>query len=135
VRRLLLLVLLAGLVAPAGAAQACDIVQVESLVTELPATPSVVPAGKAWPLTLRITRSGVPASGIEVFATLNGRDFAVYKGGVTADDGTATLPLALPRSARGPLELDVEAYRTLVNLPCASVEEYDRSAQPWGRVR
>jgi hypothetical protein len=134
VRRLLLLALLAGLLAPAGAAQACDIVQVESLATQLPATPTTVAPGKVLPLTLRITRAGAPAAGIDVFATLDGPDFAVYKGGVTADDGTATLPLAVPRGARGALELDVQAYRTLVKLPCAGVEEYDRNAQPWGRI-
>jgi hypothetical protein len=33
------------------------------------------------------------------------------------------------------MELDVEAYRTLVNLPCASLEEYDRNAHSWGRAR
>ena len=134
VRRAVLLLLLAGLVAPATAASACDIVQVETLETRLPATPKALPAGRTFALTLTITRSGVPAAGIDVFATLDGPDFAVYKGGVTADDGTATLKLAVPRTARGPVELDVEAYRTVVKLPCASVEEYDRNALPWGKV-
>ncbi len=41
----------------------------------------------------------------------------------------------MPRNARGPLEIDVQAYRTLVDLPCAGIEEYDRDVAPWGRVR
>ena len=134
-RRAVLLLLLAGLVAPATAAQACDTVQVETLETALPAAPATVPPGRTLALALRITRGGVPAAGIDVFAALDGPDFAVYKSGVTGDDGTAVLPLAVPRNARGPLEIDVQAYRTLVDLPCAGVEEYDRNALPWGRVR
>lgn len=46
-----------------------------------------------------------------------------------------SLSLAVPRSARGPLEIDVQAHRTLVDLPCAGIEEYDRSTMPWGRIR
>jgi hypothetical protein len=53
---------------------------------------------------------------------------------VTAPDGTATLRLDVPTGMRGAVELDLEAYRTLVDLPCATVEEHDRSATPWGRV-
>lgn len=45
------------------------------------------------------------------------------------------LSLVVPRTARGPLEIDVRAYRTLVELPCAGVEQYDQIALPWGRVR
>ena len=134
-RRAVLLLLLGGLVAPASAAQACDIVQVETLETELPAAPTTLPAGRTFSLPLRITRGGVPSEGIDVFAALDGPDFAVYRSGVTGGDGTAVLPLAVPRSAHGPLEMDVQAYRTLLDLPCAGVEEYDRNALPWGRVR
>lgn len=134
-RRAVLLLLLAGLAAPATAAQACDTVQVESLETALPAAPATVAAGRVLELPLRITRGGAAAAGVDVFVTLDGPAFAVYKGGATGTDGTAVVRLAVPRDARGPLEIDVEAYRTLVDLPCAGIEEYDRNAVPWGRIR
>jgi len=134
VRRAVLLLLLVGLVAPASAAQACDTVQVETLDTQLPAAPVTVAPGRALLLPLRVTRAGAAASGVDVFAALGGPDFAVYKSGVTGSDGTAVLSLAVPRTARGPVALDVQAYRTLVDLPCAGIEEYDRSARPWGRA-
>lgn len=134
-RRAVLLLVLVGLVAPASAASACDTVQLETLDTALPTAPVTVAAGRALSLPLRVTRAGAAAAGVDVFVALDGRDFAVYKGGVTAADGTAVLSLAVPRTARGPLEIDVQAYRTLVDLPCAGIEEYDRNALPWGRVR
>lgn len=134
-RRAVLLLLLAGLVAPASAAQACDTVQVETLETELPAAPATVAAGRTLTLPVRITRAGAAVAGVDVFAALDGPDFGVYKSGVTGADGRAVLALAVPRTARGALEMDVQAYRTIVDLPCAGVEEYDRNALPWGRVR
>lgn len=134
-RRAVLLLLLVGLVAPASAASACDTVQLETLQTQLPAAPTTVAPGRTLTVPLRVTRAGMPAAGVDVFASLDGRDFAVYKGGVTGSDGTTLLSLAVPRTARGPLEMDVQAYRTLVDLPCAGIEEYDRNALPWGRVR
>jgi hypothetical protein len=135
VRRAVLLLLLATLVAPAGAAQACDIVQLETLETALPPAPAVVGAGRTLSLPVRITRAGTPAAGVEVFASLDGPGFGAYRSGVTGSDGSVVLRLDVPRTARGPAELDVEAYRPVVDLPCAAVEEYDRNAHPWGRVR
>ena len=133
-RRAVLLLLLAGLVAPATAARACDVTQVETLDTVLPAAPAGLKAGRTYVLSLTVTRAGRPAGDVDVFAALRGPGFDAYRSGITAPDGTATLRLDVPAGARGPAELDVEAYRTLVDLPCATVEEYDRSATPWGRV-
>jgi hypothetical protein len=135
VRRPVLLLLLVALVAPGPAAGACDITQVETLDTLLPTAPAAVAAGRPLPLALRVTRAGQGAAGVNVFVALNGSSFHAYKSGLTGADGTARLVLDVPASARGPAELDVEAYRTLVELPCLTVEEYDRNAQPWGRVR
>jgi hypothetical protein len=134
VRRAVLLLLLAGLLAPATAAQACDTRQVETLETVLPEAPGAVSAGRSHVLTLRVTRAGQPAGDVNVFAVLRGARFDAHRSGVTAPDGRATLRLEVPPGARGAVELDVEAYRPLVHLPCAAVEEYDRSATPWGRV-
>lgn len=134
-RRVVLLLLLAGMVAPASAAQACDIVQVETLETELPPAPAVVAAGRTLALPVRVTRAGTAAAGVDVIATLDGASFSAYRSGVTRGDGTVVLRLDVPRAARGAAELDVQAYRPLVALPCAAFEEYDRNARPWGRVR
>lgn len=133
-RRVVLLLLLAGLVAPATVAQACDIVQVESLETVLPEAPTTLPAGRTHVLTFRVTRAGTAAGDVDVFAALRGATFDAFRSGVTAADGTATLRLDVPAGVRGPVELDLEAYRSVVDLPCGSVEEYDRNATPWGRV-
>lgn len=133
-RRAVLLLLLAGLVAPATAAQACDILQVETLETVLPQAPATMPAGRTYVLSVRVTRAGHAAGDVNVFAALRGARFDAYRSGVTAPDGKATLRLDVPAGARGPAQIDVEAYRTLVDLPCATVEEYDRNATPWGRV-
>jgi hypothetical protein len=135
VHRTVLLLLLAGLLAPASAAQACDVVQVASLETELPAAPTTVAAGRTLVVPVRVTRGGVAAGGIDVFAALDGTNFSAYRSGVTAEDGTAALTMAVPRGARGALVLDVQAHRTLVDLPCAGVEEYVRDDRPWGKVR
>ena len=134
-RRAVLFLLLGALVAPATAARACDILQLETLETALPTAPAVVPAGKTLSLPVRITRAGTPAAGVDVFAALRGQAFGAYRSGVTGSDGTVVLRLDVPRTARGAAELDVEAYRTVTSLPCAAVEEYDRNAHPWGRVR
>lgn len=133
-RRAVLLLLLAGLVAPATAAQACDVTQVETLETVLPEAPATVPAGRTYALSFSVTRAGQPAGDVNVFAALRGARSDAYKSGITTPDGTATLRLDVPAGMRGPVELDVGAYRTLVDLPCATVEEYDRNATPWGRV-
>ena len=135
VRRAVLLLLLAVLVAPASAAQACDIIQVETLETVLPTAPTAVAAGRTLPLRVRVTRADQPAAGVNVFAVLRGADFTAYRSGVTNGQGNVTLPLAVPRDARGGAELDVEAYREVVHLPCAQIEEYDRRTEAWGRVR
>lgn len=133
-RRAVLLLLLACLVAPATAAQACDVTQLETLDTVLPEAPATVAAGRTYVLTFSVTRAGRPAGDVDVFAALRGARFDAYRSGITAADGTATLRLEVPSGMRGAAELDVEAYRTLVDLPCATVEEYHRSATPWGRV-
>ena len=133
-RRAVLLLLLAGLVAPSTAAQACDVTQVETLETVLPEAPATVPAGRTYALTFSVTRAGQPAGDVNVFAALEGARASAYRSGQTAPDGTVTLRIDVPVSLRGVVELDVEAYRTLVDLPCATVEEYDRDAAPWGRV-
>ena len=133
-RRAVLLLLLVGLVAPATAAQACDITQVATLETALPQAPATVASGRVHVLSLRVTRAGQPAADVNVFAALRGARFDAYKSGITGPDGTATLRMDVPAGARGPAELDVEAYRTLLDLPCAAVEEYDRNKTPWGRV-
>lgn len=133
-RRAVLLLLLACLVAPATAAQACDVIQLETLETVLPEAPAAVPGGRTYELTLTVTRAGQPAGDVDVFAALRGARYDAYRSGVTAADGVATLRLDVPVRMRGDVELDVEVYRQLVDLPCAGVEEYDRNATPWGRV-
>jgi hypothetical protein len=136
VRRLLpLVLLLAALIAPATAAQACDILQVETLEAELPAAPGALQAGRALTLPVRVTRGGQPAGEVNVFVALRGSGFSAYKSAVTDAAGKVTLPIAVPASARGAAELDLEVYRTLVDLPCAEIEEYDRRTEAWGRVR
>jgi hypothetical protein len=135
VRRPLVLLLLAVLMAPASAASACDVTQVESLETRLPAAPGELSAGRTTTLALQVTRAGQPAAGIEVFAALRGKGFATYRTGLTGTDGRAVLRLDVPRDARGPAEMDVQAHRTLIDLPCAALEEYDRVVNAWGRVR
>ena len=133
-RRLVLLLLLGVLVVPAGGAQACDTTQVESLDTRLPKPPARVAPGRTMTVPVEVTRAGQPATDVSVFVVLNGAQFAASRSGTTGADGTVALRVDVPADARGPAELDVQAYRTLVHLPCAAVEEYDRSAHPWGRV-
>lgn len=134
-RRAVLLLLLAGACAPVPAAQACDTRQVESLRAALPEAPAAVPAGRAHLVPVEVTRAGTAAAGVEVYASLTGPDFAAYATGTTGGDGTARLSLAVPRDARGALSLDVQAFRTVVTLPCAGVEEYVRLDRAWGRAR
>ena len=133
-RRVVLLLLLGVLVAPAGAAQACDTRQLETLETHLPPAPATVAPGRTMTVPVRITRAGQPADGVSVFVVLDGARFAAHRSGTTGPDGTVSLRVDVPAGARGPAALDVEAYRPLVHLPCAAVEEYDRNEHPWGRV-
>lgn len=134
-RRLALLLLLTALVAPASAAQACDILQVETLEAALPAAPASLAAGRTTSVPVTVTRAGQPAGDVNVFVSLRGQQFTAYRSGVTDGAGRATLLVEVPRSARGAAELDVEVWRSLVDLPCAEVEEYQRRSHPWGRVR
>lgn len=134
-RRLVLLLLLATLVAPATGVQACESIQVETLQTELPQAPATVPAGRTLSLAIRVTRGAQAAPGVEVYALLQNTGFRAYRSGVTDAAGRVTLGVAVPRTARGAAELSVEAYRPLVHLPCAQIEEYDRRTEAWGRVR
>lgn len=134
VRRPVLLLLLAALLAPASAAQACDVTQLPTLEAALPPAPTVLPAGRATRVEVTVTRAGRPAAGIDVFVTLRGTAFDAYRSGVTGPDGVARLAVDVPATARGAAQLDLEVWRPLVALPCATVEEHGSRTAAWGRA-
>ncbi|HVE73669.1 MAG TPA: hypothetical protein VNA30_01045 [Mycobacteriales bacterium] len=118
-----------------AAAEVCDITQVETLTIHLPARPATVPVGRAISLPVRVTRGDQAAADVNVAVALVTPLVDAFTRGVTAADGSVRLSLTLPKGARGVTELDVEAYRTVIELPCLTIEEYDRTTTPWAKVR
>ena len=134
---------LLGLAAPAASAGRCDTVLLETLTPHVPAAPSRVVPGRTVVVAVDVVRlegsATLPAEGIDVLVSLTGGVGDTYWGAyatvASGADGRAVASLAVPRTARGAAELDVEVTREVVDLPCAGVEEHGRVTLPWGTAR
>lgn len=118
----------------------CDITQVETLTVRLGKAPKTLPAGKTFLLTIEVLRAaGTPAEdgaeGVEVLVGLTGKGWGAYAQLMSDAQGRAVARLPIPRKVRGATELDVDAFRELVALPCLTVEEHGRVVTPWASVR
>jgi hypothetical protein len=134
------LLLAFGSIASAHASPAaCDTREVESLIPQVSEPPRGTLAGKVAGVDVTVVRGhgavALPAEGVRVLVWLTGTDWGVYKVVVTNAKGTAQARLAVPRTARGPAEIAVDASRELVVVPCADVQEHGSVVRPWGRGR
>jgi hypothetical protein len=110
---------------------------VDTLTITLPPAPRSVHAGSTTSVTATVTRATAPAGGVEVHLRLqNGPDGAAsYASGRTTLDGRVALAVAVPREARGPLRVSVEALSPLATVPCyGNLEEHGLVDGGWGRA-
>ena len=136
---LLVPVLLLSL-APAASAQEAgcggSAQYVPTLSLSLPTAPGTVRAGSRMTIPVTVTRAGSPAIDVAVSLQLRQKSSpknVTYATARTGGDGRAALTADVPRRARGPLQVTVQGFRPVIEVPCyGSGEEYGTAAGSWG---
>ena len=141
-RSAVLVPLLLLTLAPAAAAQEPDCGgsehHVDTLSLSLPTAPATVRAGSTASVPVTVTRAGAPAVDVLVYLRLSERsapERVTYSRGQTGADGRAEVAVTVPPGAAGSLQVTVEAFRPVVEVPCYGyVSERGFAAGDWGRA-
>lgn len=122
-----------------AAAVRCDITQLETLTPRFSPPPKQLVAGRRVAVIIDVVRAAGTAAergaeGIEVLVALTGKDWGGYDLLATNAQGRAVAHVLVPRQARGRAELELDVFRTVVGLPCLTVEEHGRAVTAWSKA-